>query len=293
MLSTQCAHQAKHFNALKVFGLSILLTAFSTLVSAESVRQPSIAIVIDDLGHHLKRGKTLVDMPYPLTLSFLPARKYTPQLAKSAHLAGKEVMLHAPMENSRKFQLGFGALTSEMNKAEIQGTLQACLATIPHMRGVNNHMGSVLTSNSVAMSWVMEIIARQPLYFLDSRTTAQSVAANVSTQFSIPTLVRDVFLDHLQTTAYIEEQFKKLITIARKNGTAIAIGHPHPVTIEFLERALPSLGEQGITLATASGIWQIRNPTQAMFDQGATATGSSVALASFPEGALSQTPSNN
>ena len=202
-------------------------------------------------------------------------------------------MLHAPMENSRQFNLGYGALTSEMSKAQIQGTLQASLATIPYMRGVNNHMGSVLTSNSIAMSWVMEVIAQQPLYFLDSRTSAESVAANVASQFNIPTLVRDVFLDHEQSTEYLEQQFEKLITIAEKNGTAIAIGHPHKVTIEFLERTLPTLAEQGITLATASGIWQIRNPTQAMFEHGATTANASVAYATVPENALSDTASNN
>lgn len=293
MLNIQALQKAKRAYTLQAFGLSILLAFSVSSAHAESVRQPSIAIVIDDLGHHLERGITLVDLPYPLTLSFLPARKYTTQLAKRANLFGKEVMLHAPMENSRQFNLGYGALTSEMSKAQIQGTLQASLATIPYMRGVNNHMGSVLTSNSIAMSWVMEVIAQQPLYFLDSRTSAESVAANVASQFNIPTLVRDVFLDHEQSTEYLEQQFEKLITIAEKNGTAIAIGHPHKVTIEFLERTLPTLAEQGITLATASGIWQIRNPTQAMFEHGATTANASVAYATVPENALSDTASNN
>ena len=131
MLNIQALQKAKRAYTLQAFGLSILLAFSVSSAHAESVRQPSIAIVIDDLGHHLERGITLVDLPYPLTLSFLPARKYTTQLAKRANLFGKEVMLHAPMENSRQFNLGYGALTSEMSKAQIQGTLQASLATIP------------------------------------------------------------------------------------------------------------------------------------------------------------------
>ncbi|WP_082873398.1 divergent polysaccharide deacetylase family protein [Oleiphilus sp. HI0079] len=225
----------------------------------------SIAIVIDDLGHHYERGKALVDMPYPLTLSFLPGRKYTLALSKRAYLAGKEVMLHAPMENTRQFPLGFGGLTSDMDKVAVQRSLQTSIVGVPHLVGLNNHMGSALTQNPKAMSWVMELVSSYPLYFLDSKTSASSVAASTAKRYGIPTMVRDVFLDHEQTPDYVEKQFEKLLDIAQRKGQAIAIAHPHKVTIDFLQEVLPSLGERGITIATASGLWQMKHPHRAMF----------------------------
>jgi len=258
-----------------LFGLfytpSIALLCLASLVLSSSdafageTKQPTIAIVIDDLGHHLARGESLIALPYPLTFAFLPGRQYTSALAEKAYESGKEIMLHAPMENSRKFALGAGALTTNMSKSAIQSSLKLSLDSIPHIKGVNNHMGSVLTTNANSMSWVMETIAEQPYYFLDSKTSASSVAAKTARQYGIPTLVRDVFLDHEQTTEYVEQQFDKLIDLAKKNGSAIAIGHPYTVTIEFLQKTLPLLDEQGISLATASGLWQIKHPMQAMF----------------------------
>ena len=245
---------------------------------AESTKAVSIAIVIDDLGHHYERGKTLVDMPYPLTLSFLPGRKYTLELSQRAYLSGKEVMLHAPMENTRQLSLGFGGLTSKMDKHSIQHSLQTSIISVPHLVGLNNHMGSALTQNPQAMSWVMELVASYPLYFLDSRTSADSVAADTALRYGIPTLVRDVFLDHEQTPAYVEQQFEKLISTAQRKGHAIAIAHPHKVTIEFLSTALPKLGERGISIATASGLWQMKHPNRAMFSDPETTAESKLAF---------------
>jgi hypothetical protein len=121
-------------------------------------------------------------------------------------------------------------------------------------------MGSILTTDPIAMKWVMETVAQYPFYFVDSRTSADSVAANTATKFNIPNLSRDIFLDHVQSRNFIQEQFLKLIEIAKRNGTAIAIGHPHPETVEYLTWALSKLDEKGIAIATISGLWQIRNP---------------------------------
>lgn len=253
------------FSVTVIVQATALLLGFNTQALADSTKSVSIAIVIDDLGHHYERGKALVDMPYPLTLSFLPGRKYTLELSKRAYLSGKEVMLHAPMENTRKYPLGFGGLTSDMDKQAVQRSLQTSIVGVPHLVGLNNHMGSALTQSPKAMSWVMELVASYPLYFLDSKTSADSVAARTARNYGIPTMVRDVFLDHEQTPEYVEEQFEKLLSIAQRKGQAIAIAHPHKVTIEFLNKTLPSLGERGITIATASGLWQMQHPNRAMF----------------------------
>ena len=242
--------------------ISLFTLLNGAFVMAEQHQTPTIAIIIDDMGHSYEHGVQLINLPYPLTLSFLPNRRFTPRLVEMANFHGKEIMLHAPMQNSLGFGLGYGGLKSDMSEAEIKSTLVHSFEKIKHMVGLNNHMGSVLTSNRKAMKWVMEIVSQHPFYFVDSRTSALSVAANMAEQLNIPNLSRDIFLDHVQDREFIQRQFLKLLDIAMEKGTAIAIGHPHPETIEYLSWALSKLDEKGISIATVSSIWQIRHPAQ-------------------------------
>jgi len=168
------------------------------------------------------------------------------------------------MENSLGIDLGSGGLHNRMSEFEIKTTLNDSFEDIPDMVGVNNHMGSILTSNPKIMNWVMEEISKHNFYFLDSRTSASSVAAKTAESFKIPNLSRDIFLDHKQTRKFIQKQFLTLLDIARKKGTAIAIAHPHKVTIDYLSWALARLDEKGVSMATASAIWQLRNPQKRM-----------------------------
>jgi len=239
------------------FFMFILGSSFSL---AEQHQTPTIAIIIDDMGHSYEHGVELINLPYPLTLSFLPNRPFTPRLIEMAKFHDKEIMLHAPMQNSFGFGLGYGGLKNDMSEAEIKTTLIQSFEKINHMVGLNNHMGSVLTRDRKAMKWVMEIVSQYPFYFVDSRTSSLSVAANMAEQLNIPNLSRDIFLDHVQDREFIQRQFLKLLDIAMKKGTAIAIGHPHPETIEYLSWALSKLDEKGIGIATVSRIWQIRHP---------------------------------
>lgn len=229
---------------------------------------PTIAIIIDDMGHNLHEGKRLANLEQPVTLAFLPYRRHTVALAKLAHLRHKEIMLHAPMANTRNFGLGPGGLTPEMDRESLKNTLRRALRSIPHVKGVNNHMGSLLTQQLEPMDWVMSELDRYPVYFVDSRTIASSIAGKVADAYRIPTLTRDVFLDHEQTEEYVDRQFKLLIERARKNGSAVGIGHPHKVTVDYLEKNLPKLDEQGIAVATVSGLWAIRNNNRPMFAEG-------------------------
>ncbi|MFC4258429.1 divergent polysaccharide deacetylase family protein [Marinobacter lacisalsi] len=230
--------------------------------------QPTIAIIIDDMGANAVEGKRLIQLEQPLTLAFLPYRRYTTELATSAHRHRKEVMLHAPMDNTRHLSLGAGGLTTTMDRATLTTTLRKALRAIPHVKGVNNHMGSLLTQMPEPMAWIMEELEHYPLYFVDSRTIATTVAGQVAEEKQVPTLTRDVFLDHEQTEDYVHQQFRQLIRKARENGTAIAIGHPHTVTVDYLEKALPELDEQGIAVATVSAVWAMRNGHQRMFAEG-------------------------
>jgi polysaccharide deacetylase 2 family uncharacterized protein YibQ len=244
--------------------LSVALFAVTYSANAEQVQQPTIAIIIDDMGNHYQNGTRLINLPFPLTLSFLPERRFTPKLSSMAKAHNKEIMLHTPMENSLGIGLGKGGLNESMSELEIKQTLIASFASVPYMIGINNHMGSKLTTKPRVMKWVMETIQQYPYFFLDSRTTAKSVAAQTAQEFNIPNLSRDIFLDHQPTRAFIQKQFLKLIELAKEKGTAIAIAHPHKVTVDYLTRALPKLDEKGISIATASAIWQIQNPKQSM-----------------------------
>lgn len=230
--------------------------------------QPTIAIIIDDMGANAVEGNRLIELEQPLTLAFLPYRRHTTELAISAHHHRKEVMLHAPMDNTRHISLGAGGLTATMDRATLTTTLRRALRAVPHVKGVNNHMGSLLTQMPQPMAWVMEELEHYPLYFVDSRTIATTVAGQVAEEKQVPTLTRDVFLDHEQTEEFVHNQFQELIRKARENGTAIAIGHPHTVTVDYLEKALPELDEQGIAVATVSAVWAMRNGHQRMFAEG-------------------------
>lgn len=231
-------------------------------------QQPTIAIIIDDMGHNQHEGERLAKLDQPLTLAFLPYRRYTVSLAKLAHAQSKEIMLHAPMANTRNFSLGPGGLTPDMDELTITTTLRRALQSIPYVSGVNNHMGSLLTQQLEPMDWVMKELNRYPVYFVDSRTIANSIAGSVADAYNIPTLTRDVFLDHQQTEEFIDQQFKLLIQTAKEKGTAIGIGHPHKVTVDYLEKHLPMLDEQGIAIATISGLWAMRHGNREMFAEG-------------------------
>jgi polysaccharide deacetylase 2 family uncharacterized protein YibQ len=169
------------------------------------------------------------------------------------------------MENQRGFKLGIGGLIETMSEQEIKSTLSQSFKAIPHMIGINNHMGSKLTAKPKIMRWVMEEVRQHHFYFVDSRTSVNSVAAQTAKEFQIPTLSRDVFLDHHQTRKFVQEQFLRLIKIAKEKGTAVAIAHPHKVTVDYLSWALPKLDEKGIRIATISALWHIRHPNKKMY----------------------------
>ena len=249
---------------LPAYCLLLSLFIIPSPLKAEKVQLPTIAIIIDDMGNNLPNGEAISRLPFPLTLSFLPKRPHTLKLIKLAQQHNKEIMLHSPMENSLGIDLGSGGLHDKMSELEIKTTLNNSFTDIPNMVGLNNHMGSVLTSNPKVMRWIMEEISQHNFYFLDSRTSAHSVAAKTAESFNIPNLSRDIFLDHKQTRKFVQKQFLTLLDIAREKGTAVAIAHPHKVTIDYLNWALTKLDEKGISMATASAIWQLRNPQKKM-----------------------------
>lgn len=214
--------------------------------------KPKISIIIDDMGNNYQDGVRAINLPAPLAYSFLPHQPYTKRLAKRAHKLGNDIMLHAPMQSVAKLKLGPGGLTESMNRRQFLNVLRADLAAVPYAHGVNNHMGSQLTQDSQKMTWLMRELRREQLFFIDSRTTPNTVAEQIANEYHIPVLRRNVFLDGELTVPAITLQFNRLLKIARKQGYAVAIGHPHPITLAFLEKMLPELSDLGYEVVPVS-----------------------------------------
>lgn len=258
----------KWIKPLLVSGL-IVFTPVGSSVAEPAVQdplRPSISIIIDDIGYRLKAGTRAIELPGAIAYAFLPHTPHAITLAKLAHSHNKEIMLHAPMQATdaeKNRLLGPGALTMEMSEQQIINTLQADLASIPHVTGINNHMGSLLTRHPGHMLWVMrELNRRGNLFFVDSLTSNQSVARQVANEFSVPALQRDIFLDHLADEAHISQQFDKLITLAKKRGSAVAIAHPYKETLNVLEKRLLELESLEINLIPVSIMIQQRRDPQ-------------------------------
>ena len=250
----------KEIIALLINPVVLALLLFpATGVSGSTKDAPSIAIIIDDLGDKLSWGKKVVALPGKVTLSFLPHAPHSNTLANRAHALGKEVMLHLPMETVTGKYLGPGGLTLHMTEEELKTTTRKALDSIPHVKGINNHMGSLLTRHPGSMGWLMQVIKKQEkLYFIDSRTTAHSIAGKIAAENGLPTALRDVFLDDVRDKSSIRKEFKKLLRLARKNGSAIGIGHPRRETIEVLKKEISKLDSKGIRLISASKIIDMR-----------------------------------
>jgi uncharacterized protein len=236
------------------------LLMFSLLFSGSLLaqeRQDStayIAIIIDDMGHHLHRGERAIELPAMLTYSILPHTEYARVLAEMAHQGGKEVMLHMPMANLGEKPLGPGGLTPHLTEQEFYRTLDRAIQQVPHLKGVNNHMGSQLTQQNQQMNWLMAELKQRQLYFIDSRTTANTVALNVAKARHLQASSRDVFLDNDQTFTGIDEAFKALLAKAHRDGTGIAIAHPYPATLDYLTQAIPELAQQAVEVISVSAL---------------------------------------
>jgi len=214
---------------------------------------PAIGIIIDDMGNLEQRDKRALQLPGPVTFAFLPHTPHARELAELAHQLNKEVMLHLPMQPVEHNKPGPGALTLHMTARQFVQQLTLDLAAIPHAVGINNHMGSLLTQHPGHMQWLMtELSKHKNLYFVDSYTSKNSIARQLANENRIPNMRRDVFLDHERNPDTIRFHLRRLIMKARKNGTALAIGHPFPETIAVLKEELPKLRAQGITLLPVS-----------------------------------------
>ena len=243
------------------FVIALLLFRFTGKPTVESTREvppqvapevpalsmdlpgPRVAIVIDDMGHDLKRFRSLLDIDAQITVAVLPHLRFSREVATEAYSKGWEVLLHMPMEphNLKANNPGEGALLTAMDEAELRLKMNQSLDGVPYISGVNNHMGSKFTEDPVLLKTVLGIVKERGLFFLDSRTSPDSVAGKLAREMGVPGITRNVFLDNTRDEQYIKDRLDELVEIARERGTAVAIGHPYPETIAALKSALYSM----------------------------------------------------
>jgi hypothetical protein len=223
-------------------------------VEAVPDARPAVAVVIDDLGLNRRGTAALNRLRAPLTLAFLPYATDLDEQTRAARAAGHELLVHVPMEPRSQDWPGPNALTSQLGPAELISRLRSHLRSFRGFVGVNNHMGSLLTADPGRMAILMAELRQRDLLFLDSRTTPESVAAREAERMRVPFAERDVFIDNDLELNSVLRELAHAENIARRQGYAVAMGHPHDVTIEALQHWLPTLDARGIALAPISAI---------------------------------------
>ncbi len=243
-------HKSRPYSQHKLLYLFFIACFLSSAtVHAEQTSKPTISILIDDIGYKFKEDTRALALPGPVAYAILPYGPQTERMSRIAFNKGKDILLHLPMqaeEMDKNEFLGPGALTLNMSKAEFDKTLNIDIQAVPHIIGINNHMGSLLTQHPGHMQWLMDYIKNNGQFYVDSLTSDNSVAARLAKENNVPYLTRDVFLDHKQGIKNVRAQFDELIKIAKRNGSALAIGHPHASTIQVLSEVLQNVEKYGV-----------------------------------------------
>ena len=253
------------------FSLTFIVL-FGSFTNVQSAKLASI--IIDDIGNSYEYGQTVINLPAAITLSILPQTQFATTLATQAHHNNKEVMLHLPLQSVEHHKPTPGTLKLHMTHQQFTQQLKTNLASVPYIRGINNHMGSLLTQHPGHMDWLMaEISNLDNVYFVDSRTSNKSVVTEAASQYQIPNLARDVFLDPDFKIETIRKQFDRFIDIAKRKGYAIAIAHPHPTTLSFLQQNLDKLAENGIEIVPVSKLLELRGDENHVTCTGTTCSG--------------------
>ncbi len=223
--------------------------------SARIGHKAKVAIIIDDMGYDSDLGRRMVNLDKGITISMLPFAPFKRKILVAAREHGHEIMLHLPMEPMEypSVKPGPGALLSSMSPDDLIEQLQRDLADVNGVAGVNNHMGSRLTSMDAQMRQIFSILKKRGLFFIDSRTTADTVCRPSAQLLKLPFAQRDVFIDHVDDSMFIRNQLKLLVKRAKRQGYAIGIAHPHPKTCEVLEEMIPKLKAE-VDLVPASRV---------------------------------------
>ncbi len=221
---------------------------------AEPTRQFNAAIIIDDLGGSKQAVSRLLALQEDFTFSILPHLKVSSEIATLLHTRQKEILLHLPMQ-PQGYPVkvpGKGAIMVDTAQDEIDHIIQQALQTVPFVTGVNNHMGSLLTMDYQQIQRVLQVLRRYDLFFVDSRTTAETVAYKTAQQLGIPSAQRKVFLDVIPQIDFVKNQLQELISLAEQGKPAIAIGHPKKATFQALKEMLPEFKRRNIKIVRVS-----------------------------------------
>jgi hypothetical protein len=217
------------------------------LVSAEKKR-PSvpvthrgIALILDDVGYDLPALRRALAFKIPMAIAILPNAPHAVEAAKLAHAAGYPVMLHMPMEPANQHyrqQMDNSFIRVGMPRQEVRRLMEGALARVPYVEGVNNHMGSGLTALEEPMRWVMEVCREHKLFFIDSRTNKDTVAARMARDSGLRWGERRVFLDDSVESELLRKSWRKTRARLAKDGFVIVIAHPHRETLDFLQKTM-------------------------------------------------------
>ena len=214
-----------------------------------------LAIILDDLGQDRAAADAIFALPYPLTISVLPNHAHSSEIAAEAHRRGYEVMLHLPMQSVANETPEAQELRPGMPADDISGLFEGMMQTVPNASGVNNHQGSEATADAALMQELMPVLHKWNLFYVDSRTTAATVAYDTAQREGVPSGFRNVpFLDDVAEVPAVRKQLELALRGARNRGEAIAIGHPHPATLEALREILPKAKDSGVLLVHASDV---------------------------------------
>jgi polysaccharide deacetylase 2 family uncharacterized protein YibQ len=214
---------------------------------------PRLAIILDDLGNDRRVADEIFDLPYPLTLSILPNHEHSVEIAEEAERRGYQVMLHLPMQAVATEKPEEQELRPGMPAREVSKLVNQFLRNVPGAVGANNHQGSQATSDAALMGELMPVLRERHLFYIDSRTTAATVAYETAQRSQVRSAFRNVpFLDDVEEVGAVRKQLELALRGAREKGSAVAIGHPHAATLEALRDVLPRAEAEGVRLAFAS-----------------------------------------
>lgn len=218
-----------------------LFSALAALLISGSAHAGKLALLIDDFGYRPKEENQVLQMPQAISVAVLPNAPQARAMATKAHQQGREVLIHLPMAPLSKQPLEKDTLRPEMSLEEITRIIREASEKVPYAVGLNNHMGSAMTSSLSGMQKVMQVLDHYNYYFLDSMTIAGSQSTRAAAGTHVKVIKRRVFLDDSQNEAAIRQQFTRAVHLAQRDGWAIAIGHPHPTTVRVLQQMLPTL----------------------------------------------------
>jgi polysaccharide deacetylase 2 family uncharacterized protein YibQ len=211
-----------------------------------------VALVIDDLGARLEDLTPLLELGVPVTYAVLPYEEQTAEVVAELRKRRAEMLLHLPMEPRNGEDPGPGALRVDMDEEALRDGTEAALRAVPGAVGVNNHMGSRMSEDEGAMRTVLQVLAGRGLFFLDSRTSAASIGYRTARSLGLPAAERHVFLDRDPDPEAIREQFRRLLDLSRTRGSAVAIGHPLPETLQVLTEEVSKAKAEGFEFVPIS-----------------------------------------